>query len=184
MAMAGGLQSAKAFHGFVSSCEVGSDSSKINLSILAFVDNQDHLFRMDLILSNDLHPMSCCTHAFCSWSCLPPCLPSCTLYPSWSGMLRPRSWAPHYLFPTLSPILFCSRDSVSWALLSLVSRLVFQLVFSILLPAGSGMLWPIPWAPSFLCLLLPGISLDPLLQSAGGETCSSRMPQHWKLAGE
>ena len=46
MALAGNLQCAKAFHGFVSSSEVGSDSSKINLSILAVVDNQD-LFRMD-----------------------------------------------------------------------------------------------------------------------------------------
>ena len=65
MALAGGLQCAKAFHGFVNSCEVGFDSSKIKLSILAFVDNQD-LYRMDSILSNYLHPMSCCTRAWCS----------------------------------------------------------------------------------------------------------------------
>ena len=60
------------------------------MSILAFVDNQD-LLRMDSTPSNDLHPMSCCTHALCSWSCLHlvsllvPCIPAglecCVLVP-------------------------------------------------------------------------------------------------------
>ena len=95
--------------------------------------------------------------------------------------------------PTLSPFLYPVSQLV-WNAVSaflgsslfcfppclpscFAAGLVFQLVFSILLPAGSGMLWPIPWAPPFFCVLLPGISLDPLLQSAGGETCSSRMPR-------
>lgn len=121
-------------------------------------------------------PMICtqchAAHMFCVLglashlvSLLVPCIPAglecCVRVP---GLLI-------ILFPTLSPILFCSRPC-------------FPACFSILLPDGSGMLWPIPWAPSFFCLLLPGISLDPLLQSAGGETCSSRMPQRWKSVGE
>ena len=74
------------------------------------------------------------------------------------------------LFPTLSPILFCRRDSVSWALLSLV-KACLPAFFSILLLAGSGMLWPIPWAPAFFCLHLPEISLPVTL------VMSCRAPQ-------
>ena len=92
------------------------------MSILAFVDNQD-LLRMDSTLSNDLHPMSCCTHALCSWSCLPPCLPSCTLYPSWSGMLCPRSWAPHYFVSHLVSHLVLQQALSSSLFFPLFSQL-------------------------------------------------------------
>ena len=153
-----------------------------HLSILAFVDNQD-LLRMDSTLSNDLHPMSCCTHALCSWSCLPPCLPSCTLYPSWSGMLCPRSWAPHFcvshlvshlvLQQALSSSLFF-HSSRSWVWDAVADSLGSLFLLS---PPPRNLPWPVVAECWWGNLLFQNA---PALEVSGRTTIACyREPQIW-----